>query len=115
MPHTDIKYTSDLEIDIKALMLAIENIILDLDPTAGVCKSRAIKIDEYLHSHINIELRMYATKERDIELINQLTTRVDQKTKSLMRSAAHVTVKLDFTPLPYLTGFFDPSESKTQI
>ena len=111
MPHTDIKYTSDLEIDIKALMLSIESIILDLDPTAGVCKSRAIKIDEYHHSHINIELRMYATKERDIELINELTTKVDQKTKSLMRSAAHVTVKLDFTPLPYLTGFFDPLDS----
>lgn len=111
MPHTDIKYTDDLDIDIKTLMLSIEKIILDLDPTSGVCKSRALKIDEYHHSHINIELRMYATKERDIELVNQLIKRVDQKTKSLMNSAGHVTVKFDFTPLPYLTGFFDPSVS----
>ena len=111
MPHTDIKYTADLDIDIKPLMLSIKEIILDLDPTAAVCKSRAIKIDEYHHSHINIELRMYATKERDIDLINQLITRVDHETKSLMKSAAHVTVKLNFTPLPYLTGFFDPSVS----
>ena len=110
MPHTDIKYTADLDIDIKTLMLSIERIILDLDPTSGVCKSRAIKIDEYYHSHINIELRMYATKERDMVLVNQLITRVDQQTKSLMKSAAHVTVKLDFTPLPYLTGYFDPSD-----
>ena len=112
MPHTDIKYTADLDIDIKTLMRVIEEIILDLDPTAGVCKSRAFKIDEYLHPHVNIELRMYATKERDIELTNRLITRVDQETKSFMKSAAYVTVKLDFTPLPYLTGFFDPSVSK---
>ncbi len=54
---------------------------------------------------------MYATKERDIDLINQLITRVDHETKSLMKSATHVTVKLNFTLLPYLTGFFDPSVS----
>ncbi|MDB0016448.1 hypothetical protein N9E28_02745, partial [Alphaproteobacteria bacterium] len=56
----------------------------------------------------NIELRMFASKERDIEFSNQLISRVDQKAKSLMKSAAHVTVKLEFSPVTYLTGFHDP-------
>ena len=108
MPHADIKCTTDVDIDAKTLMLDIEEIILQLDPNSGVCKGRVIRIDEYHHSHLNIELRMFASKERDVEFSNQLISRVDQKAKLLMKSAAHVTVKLDFSPVTYLTGFHNP-------
>ena len=108
LPHADIKCTTDLDIDVKTLMSNIEEIILQLDPNSGVCKGRIIRIDEYHHSHLNIELRMFASKERDVAFSNQLISRVDQKAKSLMKSAAHVTVKLEFSPVTYLTGFYDP-------
>ncbi len=108
MPHADIKCTTDLEIDFKTLMSNIEEIILQLDPSSGVCKGRVIRIDEYHHSHLNIELRMFATKERNVDFSNQLISKVDQKAKSLMDSAAHVTVKLEFSPVTYLTSFHDP-------
>ena len=108
MPHADIKCTTDLDLDVKTLMLSIEEIILQLDPNSGVCKGRVIWIDKFHHSHLNIELRMFASKERDVEFSNQLISRVDQKAKSLMKSAAHVTVKLEFSPVTYLTGFYNP-------
>ena len=109
MPHADIKYTSDIQIDIKTLMSDIEEIILGLDPSSGACKGRAQKVDEYHHSHINIEIRLFATKHRDSALLNELINRVDFKVKSVLKKAAHVTVKLEFTPLTYLTGFYDPA------
>lgn len=109
MPHADIKCTIDLDIDVKTLMSNIEEIILELDPKSGVCKGRVIRIDEYHHSHLNVELRMFASKERDVEFSNQLILRVDQKAKSMMKSAAHVTVKLEFSPVTYVTGFHDPA------
>ena len=108
MPHADIKYTSDIQIDLKTLMSDIEEIILGLDPTSGACKGRALKVDEYHHSHLNIEIRLFATKHRDYALLNELINRVDSRAKSLLKKAAHVTVKLEFTPLTYLTGFYDP-------
>ena len=108
MPHADIKCTTDLDIDVKTLMLDIEEIILQLDPNSGVCKGRVIRIDEYHHSHLNIELRMFASKVRDVEFSNQLVSKVDQKAKLLMKSAGHVTVKLEFSPVTYLTGFHEP-------
>ena len=108
MPHADIKCTSDLDIDVKTLMSSIEEIILQLDPKSGVCKGRVIRIDEYHHSHLNVELRMFASKERNVEFSKQLLSRVNQKAKSLMKSAAHVTVKLEFSPITYITGFHDP-------
>ena len=109
MPHADIKYTCDLQIDLKTLMSEIEEIILDLDPTAGACKGRALKVEEYHHSHINIEVIMFATKHRDIGLLNELINRIDLRAKSALKKGAHVTVKLDFTPVTYLTGFYDPT------
>ena len=109
MPHADIKYTCDIQIDFKSLLSDIEEIILDLDPTSGACKGRALKVEEYNHSHINIEIRLFATKHRDVNLLNELIIRIDNKAKSLLQKAAHVTVKLEFTPLTYLTGFYDPA------
>ena len=111
MPHADIKCTADLQIDLKTLMSNIEETILQLDPSSGVCKGRVVRIEEYHHSHLNIELRMFATKERDVEFSNQLISRVYHTAKSLMKSAAHVTVKLEFSPLAYRTGFYDPNAS----
>ncbi len=111
MPHADIKCTTDVDIDAKTLMSDIEEIILQLDPNSGVCKGRVIRIDEYHHSHVNIELRMFASKERDVDFSNQLISRVDQKAKLLMKSAAHVTVKLEFSPVTYLTGFHNPKST----
>ena len=111
MPHADIKYTADIQIDLKTLMSDIEEIILDLDPTSGACKGRALKVDEYHHSHINIEIRLFATKNRDIDLLNELINRVDSRAKALLKKAAHVTVKLNFPPITYLTGFYDPANT----
>ena len=111
MPHADIKYTSDIQIDLKTLMSDIEKIILDLDPTSGACKGRALKVDEYHHSHISIEIRLFATKHRDIDLLNELINRVDTRAKALLKKAGHVTVELEFTPLTYLTGFYNPANS----
>ena len=92
-------------------MSDIEEIILDLDPTSGACKGRALKVDEYHHSHINIEVRLFATKNRDIDLLNKLIIRIDSRAKLFLKKAAHVTVKLEFTPLTYLTGYYDPANS----
>ena len=78
-------------------------------PTSGACKGRALKVDKYHHSHINIEIRLFATKNRDIDLLDELINRVDSRAKALLKKAAHVTVKLKFTPLTYLTGFYDPA------
>ena len=54
---------------------------------------------------------MFASKERDVEFSNQLISRVDQKAKLLMKSAAHVTVKLEFSPVTYVTGFHNPKST----
>ena len=41
MPHAEIKYTADIQIDLKTLMSDIEEIIMDLDPNSGACKEGA--------------------------------------------------------------------------
>ena len=80
-------------------MSDIENIILDLDPTSDACKGRALKIYRYHHSHINIKIRMFATKPRKVFLLNKLSNRVDQRARALLKNDGLVTVKLIFIPL----------------
>ena len=79
MPHADIKYTSDIQIDLKALMSDIGEFALDLDLTLGACKGRAQKVDAYNHSHINLEVRLFTTKNQDIDLFKELLNRVDAR------------------------------------
>ena len=47
-------------------------------------QGRVIRIDEYHHA-LNIELRMFASKERNVEFSNELISKVYQKAK-LMKS-----------------------------
>ena len=60
-------------------MSNIEETILPLDPKSGVCEGRVIRIEEYHHSHLNVELRMFALKERVTEFSNQLFRRWTKK------------------------------------
>ena len=76
MPHAEIKYTSDIQIDFTTLMPDIEKIVLDLDPTSGACEGRGLKIEEYEHSHINIEIGGFATKQHDINFLREIINRV---------------------------------------
>ena len=82
---------------------------MNLDLTSGACNGRALKVDEFYRSHINIEITLFATKHRDFDLSNEAINRVDSKAKSFLKKATHVKVKLVFTPLTYLTGFYDPA------
>ena len=75
-------------------MSSIEAVKLQLDQKSRVCKGQVIRIDKYHHSHLNIEPRMFALKERIVEFSDHLISRVDQKGRPLMQSAAHVAVKL---------------------
>ena len=51
---------------------------------------------------------MFALKDIDVEFSNHLISMVDQKAKPLMKSAAHVTVELGFSPVTYLISVHDP-------
>ncbi len=57
MPHVEIKYSDDLNIDTKNIFDDIENIINEVDSGAGICKSRAYPCSEYKYTHILVKFR----------------------------------------------------------
>ena len=77
MSQVDIKYTSDIQTDLKILMQEIEKIIFDLDPILVACKGRLLKIGYYHHFLINIEIRVFASKHCDSDFLSQLINRFD--------------------------------------
>ena len=46
MPHADIKYSSDLNINAEEILQVIEETILGKDTGAGACKGRAYPADQ---------------------------------------------------------------------
>ena len=65
MPHAEMKYSSDLELDSAAILAEIEAIILRHDSGAGACKGRAYPTDEYHHSHVTVSVSLLVKPHRD--------------------------------------------------
>ena len=61
MPQIDIKYSNKMDLNFHDLFTKIEQTINKTDSKAGLCKCRAIPIENYLHDHIliNISLIQY--------------------------------------------------------
>ena len=91
MPHDDIKYTSDMQIDLKTFLSDNEKIILDLAPVSGACKGRGLTFNEHPYSRVNFEIRLFATEHCDIDLFKKLIHRVERRAKLLIKKVAHVT------------------------
>lgn len=56
MPQVDLKFSSDINLDITLIFDTIEKVINQLDKTAGVCKSRAYPVPYYKHTHVLISI-----------------------------------------------------------
>ena len=64
MPHADLHYSSDLQIDASAILREIEMIILKHDGDAGVTKGRAYPAEIFNHTHLKLTAALLAKPHR---------------------------------------------------
>ena len=72
MPHLEIKYSADIKFNVELLFDQIESAIHELDPSAGVCKSRAYPAKNYKHSHVVIEVWLLPKQHRNHAFTEEL-------------------------------------------
>ncbi|MEL6960792.1 MAG: hypothetical protein AAGL89_17780 [Pseudomonadota bacterium] len=65
MPQADLKYSSDLSFDAKALLGRIEALILRHDAGSGACKGRADPADVFHQSHVLLRVALLRKPHRD--------------------------------------------------
>lgn len=104
MPHVELKYTDDLEIDTKVIFQEIEQIVNQHDDSAGACKSRGFKIDEYLHTHISIWISLLPKKHRNQAFLDQLSQDLETKIKELILQECFFAIELVFSGPTYITN-----------
>lgn len=104
MPHLEIKYSADIKLDHKFLFDQIESMINQLDPTAGVCKSRAYPTDDFKNSHVMIDLWLLPKKHRDHAFSQTLLTNLKTFVNNLIGDHHFVSIQIHYRDDNYITA-----------
>ena len=103
MPHVEVKYSKDINLKIDDLFNSIEGIINKVDPSAGVCKSRAFPTQFYKHSHVLLELWLLPKDHRNQAFTESLLTSIEQLLKRQLPKDCYTSVQLYYRDTNYRT------------
>lgn len=104
MPHAELKYSSDLDIDVPAILGLIERTILQHDPASGECKGRAYATDQFHHSHVLLSVMMLERPHRDAEFTARLMQDLEALVKSHIATPCYFSFSLDYNQTAYVTN-----------
>ncbi len=104
MPQADLKYSADLEIDVKGLLAAVERVILSHDQGAGACKGRAFAARASHHAHLLLEVSVLRKPHRDDAFMQALLADLVACVDGALPSGTERAVSLSFASPFYVTG-----------
>ena len=103
MPHVELKCSSDLSVETVKLFEDIEKLINQIDPSSGVCKSRAYPCLDFLHTHLLVSLKMLPKPHRDEAFTRNLTTQLIQLIKEYVNQPCYFSFELIYADAFYVT------------
>ncbi|NRB04111.1 MAG: hypothetical protein HRU30_12700 [Rhodobacteraceae bacterium] len=104
MPHAELKYSADLEIDAEAILAEVEAVILRHDDGSGECKGRAYPATAFHHSHVILELSLLSKPHRDEAFTNALLTDVEHAVKARIGQRCFFSLSLNYSTGYYVTN-----------
>lgn len=108
MPHADLKYSDDLNIDAPAILAEIEETILSHDNGSGACKGRAYPAAHYHHTHILIEVSMLSKPHRDATFTDRLITELERRIKARLNQPCAFSLAVRYSSGGYVTNLHQP-------
>ncbi|OUR61182.1 hypothetical protein A9Q74_10355 [Colwellia sp. 39_35_sub15_T18] len=102
MPHVEIKYSDNLDIDINKIFDAVEKIINKNDLSAGECKSRAYPCSQYKYSHILITVSLLTKPHRDKVFTHNLSAEIEKAIKVHLKQSLYFSLNIEYS-LDYYT------------
>lgn len=103
MPHVEIKYSDNLDINVQEIFDCIETKINQIDPLAGDCKSRAYPANNYKHTHVLINITMLKKDYRDDKFTQLLIKSLVDGVKSLIKFKCYFSLNLEYSGGNYIT------------
>ena len=108
MPHAELKYSSDLDIDAGAILAGIEAIILEHDSGAGACKGRAYPSAQFHHTHIAINVALLTKPHRDAAFSQALLSDLETRIKAQLKQPCEFSLGLSYSTPFYVTNSHTP-------
>jgi len=104
MPHVEIKYSNNLDLDTKEVFDDIEGVINKKDSSAGECKSRAYPFSEYKYPHILVTISLLSKPHRDEEFTLQLSTELERTIKAHLKQSLYFSLNIQYSLAYYTTN-----------
>ncbi|MEW2912971.1 hypothetical protein [Leisingera sp. JC11] len=105
MPHAELKFSSDLDLDAEAILDEIEAVILEHDGGAGACKGRAYPTDRYHHTHITVSVALLTKPHRDEAFSQALLADLESRIKARLLQPCEFSLGLSYSTPFYVTNF----------
>ena len=104
MPHVEIKYSDNLDIDTKEIFDVIEGVINKKDSSAGECKSRAYPCFEYKYPHILVTISLLTKPHRDEEFTLALSSELEESIKQDLKQSVYFSLNIEYSLSFYTTN-----------
>lgn len=108
MPHAEIKYSDDLELDAEAILGDIEATILRHDAESGACKGRAYPAAQYRYRHVLITVSMLSRPHRDAAFTEALLHDLEGAIKTRIAQRCHFSLGIAYSDSAYVTNLHQP-------
>ncbi|MGR3760554.1 hypothetical protein ACUXV3_10550 [Roseobacteraceae bacterium NS-SX3] len=104
MPHAELEYSRDLDLDAAAILAEIEKVILEHDSGAGDCKGRAYPAEQFHHSHAAVSVTLLEKPHRDEAFSRRLLGDLERRIKALIPVPCGFSLALAYFTPYYVTG-----------
>ena len=104
MPHVEIKYSDNLDIETDKIFDAVEKVINENDMSAGVCKSRAYPCSQYKYSHILVTVSLLTKPHRDKVFTQKLSGEIEKAIKVHLKQSLYYSLNIEYSQDYYTTN-----------
>lgn len=104
MPHAELKFSADLNINAREILQEIETTILRHDDGAGACKGRAFSVEQFHHTHFLATVSLLPKAHRDAAFMQNLLDDLENSIKARIAQPCAFSLELNFSGSSYVTN-----------
>jgi len=104
VPHVEIKYSDNVDIDTNEVFDIVERIINEKDISAGECKSRAYPSSQYKYSHILVTVSLLSKPHRDKVFTHNLSIELEKAIKAQLKQSLYFSLNIEYSLQYYTTN-----------
>ncbi len=104
MPHCELHYSDNLNLDAEAILARVESVINAHDPDAHECKGRAYPTKIYHRPHLKVTVSLLTKAHRDDAFTKALMADLERQIKSELQQSCYFSLLVEYSPAYYVTN-----------